>query len=58
MNPATAEEMIGTVPREWEVSPVARKAWAELIYRRAGFVADNVEKWIERESPWFGTPGE
>jgi len=54
----TAKEMIETVPAEWEVTQDARKAWAELVYRRAGFVADNVQKWIEQEAPLFGTPGE
>jgi hypothetical protein len=56
MDAATAKEMIGTLPREWEVSPETRKAWAELISRRASFVADNVRQWIE--SPWFHAEGE
>ena len=42
MDIATARAMIATVPIEWEVSNKAREAWAELIHRRAGFVADNV----------------
>jgi hypothetical protein len=46
----TASEMIETVPTEWEVTQDARKAWVELVYRRAGFVADNVQKWIEQEA--------
>ncbi|HZL25222.1 MAG TPA: HipA family kinase [Acidobacteriaceae bacterium] len=58
MDTATAEAMIATVPREWEVSPEARMAWAELIYRRAGFVADNVRQWIELVAPWFEAQGE
>lgn len=53
MDRATAEAMIATVPKEWEVTPEARKAWAELIYRRAGFVADHVEQWIETAVPTF-----
>ena len=58
MDASTANEIIETVPREWEVSAEARKAWADLICRRAGFVADNVREWIESVAPWFGTPGE
>lgn len=57
MDAATAEAMIDTVPKEWQVSPEARKAWSELIYRRAGFVADNIRGWIEGVVPWFGAPG-
>jgi len=53
MDAATAEAMIETVPKEWEVSPEARRAWAELIYRRAGFVADNIRGWIDLVAPWF-----
>src|SRR5262249_31910424 len=51
MDVATAAAMIDTVPREWDVTKDARTAWAELIYRRAGFVADNVQEWIERQAP-------
>lgn len=51
MDSATAAAMIETVPKEWEVSPEARRAWAELIYRRAGFVADNVGQWIDLAAP-------
>lgn len=58
MDLATAGAMINTVPREWEVTQDARIAWAELIYRRAGFVADNIEDWIEKNGSWFGTSGE
>lgn len=58
MDTATAEAMIETVPTEWEVSAEARRAWAELIYRRAGFVADNVRKWIDGVAPWFTALGE
>jgi hypothetical protein len=54
MNNDIATEMISTVPPEWEVSANARDAWAELITRRAAFVADNVEDWIEAQCPWFG----
>jgi hypothetical protein len=54
MDAATALEMIATVPAEWEVSKETRAAWAELISRRAGFVADNVQEWIEMVAPWFG----
>ena len=58
MDAATAEAMIETVPREWDVTPEARKAWADLICRRAGFVADNIREWIERDVTRFGNPGE
>ena len=57
MDAATADAMIATVPGEWAVSNEARKAWSELIYRRAGFVADNVNKWINQAAPWFGAKG-
>jgi hypothetical protein len=55
---ATVDAMIATVPREWDVPDQARQAWSELICRRAAFTADNVERWIERELPWFATPGD
>ncbi|MCE9528295.1 MAG: hypothetical protein K8R36_19810 [Planctomycetales bacterium] len=58
MDAATADAMIATVPKEWEVLQEARKAWSELIYRRAGFVADNVHEWINKTAPWFGAKGE
>jgi len=57
MDLATAQAIIETVPTEWEVSKEARNAWGELIYRRAGFVADNVKQWIEAVAPWFGPQG-
>lgn len=57
MDEATAQAMIATVPTEWEVSADARKGWAELIHRRAGFVADNVRQWIEKVAPWFKAQG-
>lgn len=58
MDLATAEAIITTVPTEWEVSKDIRAAWAELISRRAGFVADNARQWIELAAPWFKAPGE
>jgi hypothetical protein len=57
MDAATAEAMIETVPREWDVSAAARKAWAQLICGRADFVADNVREWFEQVAPWFGGAG-
>ena len=57
MDAATADAMIETVPKHWEVSNEARKAWSDLICRRAGFVADNVQQWIEKAAPWFGAIG-
>jgi hypothetical protein len=58
MNQATAVAILETVPSEWEVSQVAREAWADLIYRRAGFVAENIQRWIESTVPWFAAPGD
>lgn len=58
MDAATAEDIIRTVPNEWDVSSAARTAWSELIYRRAGYVADHIEEWIESVAPWFGAQGE
>lgn len=58
MDAETAEAVVGTVPPEWDVPREARRAWSELIFRRAGFVADNVQKWIENVAPWFGARGE
>lgn len=58
MDTATAAEIIGTVPNQWEVPPEAREAWSNLVYRRAGFVADNIQKWIESVAPWFGAQEE
>ena len=57
MDAATAQGMIATVPREWEVSKETRGAWVELISRRAILVADNVRQWIELTAPWFGEKG-
>lgn len=58
MDAATAKAMIETVPAEWEVPEPARAAWAELISRRADYVADNVQQWIEFAAPWFRAQGE
>jgi hypothetical protein len=58
MDASTANAMIATVPVDWEVSAEARGAWSELICRRADFVADNVQDWIEAVAPWFGPQGE
>jgi hypothetical protein len=51
MDRETARAIIETVPAEWEVSKEAREAWAELIHRRAGFVAGNVREWIQAVAP-------
>jgi hypothetical protein len=58
MNAASADAIIATVPREWEVPNEARQAWSNLICSRAGFVADNVHDWINNSAPWFGATGE
>lgn len=57
MDIATAKAIVDTVPAEWAVSIEARKAWSELINRRAGFVADNIHEWITVAAPWFGAKG-
>lgn len=49
--------IVTTIPLQWEVTPAARSALAELISRRAHFVADNIGQWIERDCPWFGGRG-
>ncbi len=58
LDTATVDAMIATVPEEWDVSKAVRQAWSELIYRRASFVADHIEKLIESVAPWFGAQGE
>ncbi len=55
MGAEIARAIVETVPREWDVNDEARLAWIELIYRRAGYVADNLQAWIEREVPGFRT---
>lgn len=57
MDMGTASAMIATVPPEWEVSPDVRAAWAQLIYRRASYVADTVEAGINALVPWFTAEG-
>lgn len=57
MDASTAEAIIETVPREWDVSQDSRSAWSELICRRAPFVADNISNWIDTAAPWFGETG-
>jgi len=57
MDTSTADAIIESVPREWDVSQESRNAWSELICRRATFVADNVSNWIEKTTPWFGETG-
>ena len=58
MNEEIATSIVGTVPREWDVSPEVRRPWSDLIHRRAHFVADNIETWIEKAAPWFGAERE
>ena len=58
MDAVTADAMIATVPKEWDVSQNARTAWHSLICSRAGFVADNIHQWIDKIVPWIGPPGE
>lgn len=40
------QEMTKTIPRQWQVSADARSALEDLILRRAGFVADTIERRI------------
>jgi hypothetical protein len=40
---AIAEDIIGTVPDEWEVDRQGRAAWATMIADRANFVANHIE---------------
>ena len=54
MDASTADAMIESVPREWEVSQDARNAWSELICRRATFVADHIRSWIDQAAPGLG----
>lgn len=54
MDRETAAAIIDTVPKEWDVLEPARRAWAELIWRRATYVADNIERKIDDAVPWFG----
>ena len=54
MDLGTADEIIESIPKEWDVTRASRRAWSELIYRRAGFVADNFGNWIEKVAPSFG----
>jgi hypothetical protein len=53
-----AREVVDSVPMQWEVSKEARNAWSELIYRRAGFVADHVSVWIDKAAPRLGAGGD
>lgn len=39
---ATAQEIIQTVPVEWDVDPQARAAWAEFLCRRAAYLVDSL----------------
>ena len=53
MDADTASAIIATVPKEWAVMEEAREAWAQLVSRRAAYVADNVSTWIDSAVPWF-----
>lgn len=58
MSEEIATAIVATVPREWDVSSEVRRAWIELIHRRAHFVAENIETWIDKAAPWFGAERE
>jgi hypothetical protein len=38
--------IVAEVPRAWDVSQATRDALLEYLFRRAAFVADNIEGWI------------
>jgi hypothetical protein len=58
MEPTLAQSIVETVPDEWDLPTQTRKAWIELICRRAGHVADNVRQRLEEIAPWFDATGE
>ena len=58
MKQNTVDAIIDSVPNEWDVSAITRQAWSRLIYERAGFIAENINGWIEQAAPWFGAPGD
>ena len=41
-------QIVESVPREWEVDEKTRKAWKELVCRRAAFVAESILPQIAR----------
>lgn len=57
MDQETARAIVDTVPQEWEVSTEVRRAWVELICRRAEFVADNFRDWIKQALSQQGSTG-
>ena len=52
-----ASAFISLVPREWDISSDARSAWADMITRRAQFLAESVEKrlWPQQQLNEGGT---
>jgi hypothetical protein len=52
-----ASAFISLVPQEWDISNVARSAWAAMITERAQFVAETVEMrlWPQQEFNEGGT---
>lgn len=58
MDLETAEAIVDSVPKEWDVSREARAAWSQLIFRRAEVVADHVHEWMNVVMPWFRASGE
>jgi hypothetical protein len=47
----TAERFVRSIPREWDVSPGARRALAELLVARADYTAQNILRrlWPQKE---------
>ena len=43
-----ASTIVGTVPPEWQVDEPVRRAWQEMICRRAAFVAEKILPAIAR----------
>jgi len=58
MTAALASEIVESVPEPWDVSRETRAAWSDLIYRRAGYVADQVSGWIEQAAHGQMTGGD
>src|SRR5207249_10035864 len=58
--PAEIRAIVESIPSAWDVSRAARDALADLILRRAAFVADHVEGWIwpQRELDFGPMEGE
>jgi hypothetical protein len=52
------EEIVRSIPREWDVSPAARDALVTLLLGRAGFVADHIMEWLWPQAEFGFMKGE